>query len=391
MAGIAEGKVRMKVLYDDAAFNQPHGGVTKYFSELISNLPPDVEHDISVRTTQCQYLWDEPFSFPRATHTFWNFWPWLKVRGKSYIYKFLAKTLRAIPSSEYENRRLFVKKLKHGDFDVLHITDPHKYTFEWERIVGKKPVVMTVHDLIPDMEHRNVLIRRNRAKALRLVNHVIAVSEHTKNDIIKLYGIPPDKITVVYHGHDSFRAGVKEIFQRMKYLLYVGGRRGYKNFAFFRDAIIPLMNDIQDLHLVCTGGKLSAEEMKPFVVAGVGDRVHSRFVETEEFPSLFSHAVCFVYPSKYEGFGIPIVDAFACECPVVLSRCSCFPEIGGDAALYFEDGDGEMLREHVRRLMDDSTLRAEMIARGKARSELFSWKKCAEETVQVYFKVLGGR
>ena len=379
----------MKVLYDDAAFNQPYGGVAKYFTELIRNLPPGVEHDIAVRTSQCQYLWDEPFSVPKATHTFWNFWPWLRMRGKSYVYGFLAKTLRAIPSSEYENRRLFVEKLKRGDFDVLHITDPHKYTFEWERVVGKKPVVMTVCDLIPDMDPKNEPLRKGRAKALRLASHIIAISQHTRDDIIRMYGIEPEKISIVYLGHEDMRPNDSEIFPGMKYLLYVGGRRGYKNFAFFRDAIIPLMNDVLDLHLVCTGGKLSAEEMKPFIAAGVGDRVHSRFVETDEFPSLLSHAVCFVYPSKYEGFGIPIVDAFACECPVVLSRCSCFPEIGGDAALYFDDGDGESLRGHIRRLLYDSALRAEMIARGKARAELFSWKKCAEETAQVYFKVLG--
>ena len=102
---------------------------------------------------------------------------------------------------------------------------------------------------------------------------------------------------------------------------------------------------------------------------------------------LFRNALTFVYPSLYEGFGIPILDAFSAGCPVILSNCSCFPEVGGDAALYFDEGDSETLRNHVKALMKDESLRKTLIEKGKARANLFTWEKCAERTAEVYWKV----
>ena len=375
----------MKILYDDAAFNQPYGGVTKYFAELVKNLPSGYSADLAVRSVQNFYLQEPPFNYPKATHTQWNFWPWLKLRGKWMIYRFLAQTLRLIPSCEYENRRLFVQKLKAGDFDILHITDPHKYTFEWTSLVGKKPIVMTVHDLIPDMNIRNVKIRRDRAKALRLVDRVIAVSENTKQDLVKLYGVEPEKISVVYHGADvQSREDVASPFPGIRYLLYVGGRRGYKNFDLFARVVARLMKERLDLHLVCTGGELLTSERKPFIGAGVMDRVHARYVQQSDFPALYANALAFVYPSKYEGFGIPIVDAFRAGCPVVLARASCFPEVGGDAALYFDADSEEELRRCILDVMDKPDLREDLIVRGKNRAVAFTWQRCAAETVKVY-------
>ena len=106
-------------------------------------------------------------------------------------------------------------------------------------------------------------------------------------------------------------------------------------------------------------------------------------------PSLFHNAVAFVYPSIYEGFGIPILDAFSAGCPVILSNCSCFPEVGGDAALYFDDGDAETLRTHITSLVQDKSLRKTLIEKGFKRAELFTWEKCAERTADVYRVVCG--
>lgn len=389
LASHQKGGARMRVLYDDAAFNQPYGGVTKYFVELIKNLPDGCSADLAVRTTQNFFLQKPPFNFRKATHTQWNFWPRLNFRGKWLIYRFLAQTLRIIPSCEYENRRLFVKKLKAGNFDVLHITDPHKYTFEWAHVVGQKPIVMTVHDLIPDMNPRNVRIRRNRAKALRLVDRIIAVSKNTKQDIVKMYGINPEKISVVYHGADDLPKNVAMTpYRDMKYLLYVGGRRGYKNFSFFAHVVAQLMKVRPDLNLVCTGGELSASESKPFLEMGVMDRVHAQYVKQSDFASLYANALAFIYPSKYEGFGIPIVDAFSAGCPVILARSSCFPEVGGDAALYFGVNSEDELRACICNVIDHPEVRGRMIACGKIRSKNFTWRHCAESTAQVYCSVL---
>ena len=105
--------------------------------------------------------------------------------------------------------------------------------------------------------------------------------------------------------------------------------------------------------------------------------------------ALYRDAVCFVYPSIYEGFGLPILEAFAAGCPVVLARASCFPEVAGDAALYFDPGDGEGLRSCVRSLRDDDRLRRGMVDKGWMRAEKFSWDKCAEQTAGIYRMVAG--
>ena len=374
----------IKVLFDDAAFTQPYGGVTKYYSEMIRRLLNDVLYDISVRSSLCRYLQNPPFNYPAATHTFWTFLPWLKVRGKSYLYRFLAKTLRVIPSCEYENRRLFVKKMRQQDYDILHLTAPHVYTDEWQWAIGRKPIVVTIVDLIPELIEKNAAIAKKRRFVLSHVDRIIAISEKTKGDIVALYGIAPEKISVVYLGHEDLPTRAECLFPGMRYLLYVGQRRGYKNFEFFAQVAAELMAENPDLHLVCTGHELCKAELAHFDAVGAVDRVHSVFIEQEDFPSLFSHAEAFVYPSRYEGFGIPIIDAFQAGCPVILSRCSCFPEIGGDAALYFDDGDAKGLRECIESVMADSHLRQALIAKGKNRSRLFTWSRCADETAAVY-------
>ena len=122
---------------------------------------------------------------------------------------------------------------------------------------------------------------------------------------------------------------------------------------------------------------------------GISDKVFQRFIEDGQLPSLFRNALTFVYPSLYEGFGLPILDAFCAGCPVILSNCSCFPEVGGDAALYFDEGDAETLRNHVRALLKDDSMRKTLIERGYARAELFTWEKCAEKTAEVYRRICG--
>lgn len=380
----------MRVLFDDEAFNQPFGGVSKYFAEMIRNLPADCEPFVCQKTTQNLYLQEPPFSYPKATHTQWNFCPWLKMRGKWVLYRFLAQTLHVIPSCEYENHRYFIRKLNEGAFDILHLTNPHVYTFDWVRLVGKKPIVMTIHDLIPDMDSRNKKIRRNRARALRYADRVISVSRNTKNDLVRLYDVDPDKISVIYHGADEIydTRQHRGPFAGIRYLLYVGGRRGYKNFDFFSKAIVPLLRRSEDFHLVCTGSVLSESELALFRASGVEKRIHSLYVAPEDMQALYSEAFAFIYPSRYEGFGIPILDAFKAGCPVILSRCSCFPEVGGDAALYFDVTSGDDLRNQIYRLINEGGLREKMVNRGRNRVQDFTWLRCAEETARVYREVV---
>jgi glycosyltransferase involved in cell wall biosynthesis len=120
---------------------------------------------------------------------------------------------------------------------------------------------------------------------------------------------------------------------------------------------------------------------------GIADKVHQRFIEDEQMFTLFRDALVFVFPSIYEGFGLPILDAFSAQCPVILSNCSCFPEVGGDAALYFDEDDTETLRKHILSLSQDESLRRSLGEKGLERSGIFTWESCAGQTAQIYRSV----
>lgn len=385
----------MRILFDDLGLREPHGGVSRYFSELFKNFPSDITPIICQKECANQYMMAAPFNLPRARLAFSDFMPKSNMIGRSYIYRFLANFLPWIfPSYERVNQLIFKKHLRDLDFDILHLTAPHGATEgwgtkAWHKIIGKKPFVLTVHDLIPDKLNNNRSVIRQRQFELSAASHIIAVSNNTKRDLIELYGVPSEKISVVYHGHTEPTGQVdREVFPGMKYILYLGKRGGYKNSDFFIKAMAPLLRHDSTLNLVFTGGRFSDGEKLLFRDLGIDGQVHQKFIDDCEMMSLFRHAICFVYPSLYEGFGIPILDAFSGSCPVVLSRCSCFPEVGGDAALYFEEGDDVGLRKAVKKFIEDPIARDEFIKRGLARVQGFSWHMTANKTADVYRKVL---
>ena len=390
---MSENKIR--VLYDEGGFLMPHGGVARYFAEMIRRLPADIEWKIAMESTSNVYLRQAPFNLPYHKHSVHDFIADTlhghSFRGVSHVYKMLARLAPSkFPSGELANKRAFATELKKGDFDVLHLTSPHPMYNNWKSVVGRKPIVVTVHDLIPEILCHNKRIRKCREQLLKDATHIIAVSENTKNDIVRLYGTSEKKISVIYHGYlpiDASR-GVR-LASEDPYLLYVGKRGGYKRFDFFVNAVGPLLRT-KGLRLFCTGSPFSNGEKTMLEKLGVSDRVVQRFVSDEEMMPLFAGATAFVYPSEYEGFGIPILDAFSARCPVILSRSSCFPEVAGDAALYFDIGDSETLRSHISSLQGNLPLRNSLIAKGIARLAKFSWDKCANETAGVYSRVMAG-
>lgn len=379
----------VKVLYDDGGFLTPHGGVSRYFVEMIRRLPSDIKWKLAMDSTSNVYLREPPFNLPLHGQTVHDFIKMFlhghSFYGVSHVYKLLAKLMpQKFPSGELANERVFAQALKNGDFDVLHLTHPHPVRNVWRQIVGKKPIIVTVHDLIPEIIYGDKIVSKLRRQLLRDAAHIIAVSENTKKDIIRLYGTPQDKISVIYHGYLPVDMLEVNPYKSDKpYLLYVGKRGGYKKFAFLIEAIAPILR-AGKMFLFCTGTPFNAEELTMIKQLGVYDSVKQQFVTDKEMMSLFAGAVAFVYPSLYEGFGIPILDAFSARCPVILSCASCFPEVAGDAALYFDADNPDMLRGHILKLANDMSLRENMIRLGLARLADFSWQKCADVTANVY-------
>lgn len=388
--------MKTRILYDEGGFYEPHGGVSRYFTEVMKRLGDcGCEARLPLTNSNNAFLGEPPFSLPRPSQTVQDFARQFcggrTFPGISHVYRGLARFFPTkFPSGELANIRAVDAALREGDFDVYHPTAPHLLRGIYKTLPKECPLVVTIHDLIPEVIHDDRRVRRNRRQVLQRANAVIAVSENTKKDILRLYDISEEKIHVVYHGFMTVQKNsgrtVDECemvdFRQSPYVLFVGKRGGYKNFAWLVQALAPLLRD--GLRLVCTGTKFTDSERQLLVNEHIEKAVEQRFLNDAGLRSAYANAVAFVYPSLYEGFGLPILEAFDARCPVVLSRASCFPEVACDAALYFDLGDDDGLRNRVRALLGDAKLRQSLVEKGRARASLFSWETCTEQTAAVY-------
>ena len=230
---------------------------------------------------------------------------------------------------------------------------------------------------------------------------VIAVSEATCRDLIELYQTPPAKIKVLYHGVSSNFRPVIEPLQiqevRQKYglgqspfILSVGTVQPRKNYQRLIQALAQVKGEIK---LVIAGGKgWSYENILAEVdKQGLQGRVHfPGFVAEADLPALYSAATIFVYPSLYEGFGLPILEAMACGLPVIASDQSSLPEVVGKAGLLIKPGEVEAIATAINRLLGDEALRQALSSAGLARAAEFTWDKMAAQLVELYQQVLQG-
>lgn len=207
----------------------------------------------------------------------------------------------------------------------------------------------------------------------------------TPYDLVRIMNIPSERVTVIPHGAPSTPPRRKPIFDS-PYLLYVGARWSYKNFEPFISECSHIIAQNPDLHVVCTGEPFLEKEMEFFTKLGIKENVINKpHVSEAQLQALYQHAIAFVYPSAYEGFGIPILEAFVNGCPVLLNNASCFPEIGEDAALYFDIKQEGDLAEHINRLQKCSNEeRKQIIIRGEKRARQFSWQESAKKMKRIY-------
>ena len=373
----------LRVLFDGEGFLSPFGGVPQAFAEMICRLPEGIEPILAMKRTCNRRLQTAPFCIPGYPDQYHSFISPAEFRGKWRLWRLAQKLFpKRFPDYEAENSRYLDELLEKGEFDVLHLTGAHVYGEAWRKVVGKKPIVITVHDLIPEILNHDARITAFRRELLGVADQVIAVSENTKRDLMRLYGVDEKKVTVVYHGVGKVERVERVEGVEKEYFLFLGGRSGYKNWDWMVRAMAPMLKG--GMNLVCTGHPFSGEERRFLRSLGVEERVVQRTVCADDFPALYASATAFVYPSRYEGFGLPILDAWAAGCPVVLSRASCFPEIGGDAAEYFELDDAKSLVAAIERAKEGRT-----VEKGRQRLKDFSWKKCAAKTAAVYRKVAG--
>jgi glycosyltransferase involved in cell wall biosynthesis len=281
-------------------------------------------------------------------------------------------------------------------------------------LVHPRRSVVTVHDLgflyYPEAHtlSQNLYLRWSTRHNARAATRILADSQATRRDLVHHYSIPNSKIAVVYPGRDETLAPVTDpaLLSAVRarygmagpYLLYVGTLHPRKNLVRLIQAFGSLLQPSADgpraptagLQLVLAGQKgwLYGEILDQVRKLGLADRVVlTGYVPEADLPPLLSGALAFVFPSLYEGFGLPLLEAMACGTPVICSNVSSLPEVAGDAALLVDPTDSEALAAGLARLVADEGLRRELIERGFRQMQRFSWRRCAEETLQVLEEV----
>ena len=294
-----------------------------------------------------------------------------------------------------ETNRLFnVFDFKLGNYDLYHAT---YFNPSFISAIGKKPYVVTYYDMIHEKlggkfdslraDTRTIEWKREIAKR---ASGLIAISENTKKDMVDYLDVSPERIDVIY-----LSSSMKINYERIddaeigeKYLLFVGNRDVYKNFIPFLDAVAPILLRYQ-INLICAGGRdFDETERNTIKHLGIGANVEYRAVTDQTLSQLYSQAIAFVFPSLYEGFGIPILEAMSCGCPCLLSDSSSMPEIGGEAALYFNPSDVDDMRLKITQLLDDECLRSDLSKAGINRAALFSWQDTVARTLSLYERIV---
>lgn len=287
----------------------------------------------------------------------------------------------------------FARKVGSLD-DIVHL--PYQHFARYAPVI-KKPFLITVHDLVRCCFRfeRETIMERTLLKldirGIKKASHIIAVSQNTKSDLIKYLNIPAEMITVVYNGidHHIFKPVELKPFDE-PYILYVGSERARKNLNRLLEAFSTLKEGFKGLKLVKIGtpGRSAAFRKRTIrQIESLGlneDVIFVDWAARNDLPAYYSSASLLAYPSLYEGFGLPPLEAMACGCPVVTSNTSSLPEVVDDAAITVDPYDIDALTNAMREVLTNNGLRKSMVEKGLKQAKKFSWDKTAEETMEVY-------
>jgi glycosyltransferase involved in cell wall biosynthesis len=261
------------------------------------------------------------------------------------------------------------------------------------------PSILMVHDMIPEVIGLDLqeLCWQEKYYSILHANRYICVSQNTANDLLKFYPhIDQSLINIIYNGVDQIfnPASKLEILEikenlgiELPYFLLVGSRmslKGYKNaILFFK--VLAQWNDSPKIAVVCVGGELDLEQELLILADAV--KIHLVRVDDKDLRAIYSGAIALIYPSLYEGFGLPIVEAMACGCPVITCRNSSLTEVAGDAAIYVDEYDVTEMLQALEQVQIPE-IRQKLIQSGLEQSKRFSWKKMAEEIAHLCLETI---
>ena len=350
----------MELILDNIVFSlQKAGGISVVWSENMKRLLVDNDIDIT-----CLEYGEQNFLRKKIhpnDNQIINLIPRLSLKLERYLN----------PSINLKKKNVF-----HSSYyrcieqpEIYNITTVHDFTYEYFRTgISKK-----IH-------------YEQKLKAIRNSEKIICISENTKLDLLKFHPwLPEERIEVIYNGVDeTYRVVNDEVdnipFDNGGYLLYVGDRKSnHKNFNQAVEASIKV-----NMPLLLVGSALSKKEKQYLDFKLNKDYFLLSGITNEELNLLYNNAFCFLYPSSYEGFGIPILEAQRAGCPIISSNSSSIPEVSGNGAILLNEINSDLISEALNSLRNNNQFKTSLISLGLENSKKFSWDKCFEQTKKVY-------
>ncbi len=364
----------MQILYDGQIYAiQTTGGINRYFANLISRLPES--YSPTLTAIHEAYNLNYPVHSKLSGYKYLRFRPSrISWRLEKYYFRFLTDLTR---------------------FDIAH---PTYYYLLTKREIKEYscPVVLTVHDMIHEIFAKEMDVKGDEAemkrKAILAAQAIICVSENTKKDLLERYPIPEDKISVTYLASEidaSLSYGSEPVSSK-PYYLYVGNHQvGYKNFDGLLHAFSKTVSVNPDVALCVVGEPFNNVERNLIESLKLTEHIeHYGYIKDTHLAKLYRCSLAFVYPSLYEGFGIPPLEAMACGTVVVASNSSSIPEVVGDAGILFDPNATGDLADIFLSLLNGSQERDTLIALGYQRAKQFNWDKTVAQTLDVYRSVV---
>jgi len=368
----------MKIAYDHLIFTaQQYGGISRYYTILAEELLKK-NQDVGV------------FSGVHRNHYLQTL-PSDIVRGFK-LEKYPPNFDRIFHALNFLTSQV---KIKLWQPDIVHETYYSSLPVISTNTVRVTSAYDMIHELFSDQFSNRDKTTDRKASAFSRVDHILSISHSTKNDLVDIFGIEESKVSVVHLGVDfsafeSFEKSDKGLLDK-PYLLYVGSRGGYKNFTGFIKSVASSNQLMKHFDVLAFGGgSFNADEMSLLKKLGFRDsQVRQVGGNDDLLANLYHNAEAFVYPSLYEGFGLPPLEAMAAGCPVVSSNTSSMPEVVRNAGEYFNPHDIDDMREAIERVVSTQDLRQMLIQSGYENIKDFSWQQCASKTLDIYKKLAG--
>jgi glycosyltransferase involved in cell wall biosynthesis len=362
----------IKIAYDYQIFGaQKYGGISRYFYELAKNLNRIEDCDVSLIApayinSYIEHNADSPKVIGHRAPA---------CRGSWLPYRFYN-----ILSSPRKIRALHP--------DIVHET---YYWAKGSTAQGARTVLTVfdmIHELFPAQFRKNDKTAALKARAVSRADHVICISKETQSDLINILNIHPQKTSVIHLGFQltSNHGQINTQILKRPYLLYVGNRRGYKNFEALLEMYGQNAQLRNDYDLVAFGGgQFASDEVETIKKLNISlNQVHQLEGNDSLLTQLYFAASVFVYPSLYEGFGIPPLEAMSLQCPVASSNAGAMPEVLGDAVAFFDPNSIESMTSAIENIINDGSYRSTLIARALEKTRQYSWGQCGLETLSVY-------